>query len=155
MTSWRPCWCLEKIRFFSSGSYFPFSLKLCEQIFFCFGTNKAAMQLTYTLGEKIPTVIAIKLNLKIHIGQYVSKVTVFLLKMLSVLCSAMLRYAMLCYAMLCCAVLYYSMLCYAMLCYVVLCYAMLCYAMLCYAVLCCAVLFHAMLCYAMLCYVPH
>ena len=129
MTSWRPCWCLEKIRFFSSGSYLPFSLKQCEQIFFCFGTKKAEMQLTYMVGEKITTVIAIKLNLKIHIGQYVSKVTVFLLKMLSVLCSAMLCYAMLCYAVLCCTILCYAMLCYAMLCYAMLCCTVLCYAM--------------------------
>ena len=71
-----------------------------------------------TVGEKIPAVIVIKLILKtIHLGQYVGKVAVFLLKTLSVLSYAILCYAMLCYAMLC-----YAMLCCAMLCCSVLCY---------------------------------
>jgi hypothetical protein len=54
-----------------------------------------------------------------------------------VLCSVVLWFALpavLC-SLLCCAVL-----CYAVLCCAVLCYAVLCCAMLCYAVLCCAML---------------
>ena len=70
----------------------------------------------------------------------------------ALLCFAMLCYALLCFAMLCYALLCFAMLCYALLCFAMLCYALLCFAMLCYALLCFAMLCYALLCFAMLCY---
>ena len=104
VTTWRPCWCLGTIRFFSSVSYLPFSLKLCDQIIFCFGTNKAAMHL-YARWK----------NTDSYSDRIDPENPYWAIREL-------------CYAMPCGAVLYYSMLSYATLCYAMLCYIVeLCY----------------------------